>query len=119
MIVVMMVMLFLGAALLILTRTATIFGGAERDRKRALYTAEAGIEKAIYVLNQDEDEDWSDETPPSNLYTDEELIYQVGDKTYIGEYTVILNNRSENDIMITSTGMVNGTKRKIRIRVAK
>ncbi len=112
-IVVMMVMLFLGAAVLILTRTATISGGAERDRKRALYTAEAGIEKAIWKLNLDDD--WTD----TDLCIDGNLIYQVGNNTYTGEYTVILSNRSQDDIMVTSAGIVNGTKRKIRVRVAK
>ena len=116
-IVVMMVMLFLGAAVLILTRTATISGGAERDRKRALYAAEAGIEKAIWKLNLD-DENWTDtDLCPDNLY--EELIYSAGDDAYAGKYTVILSNRSENDIMVTSTGEVNNIERKIRVRVAK
>ena len=110
-------LLLFGSALLIMNTAELRAVGAERNAKQALYIAEAGIERTLYTLKQDTD--WSDETPLSNLYTDEELTYQAGDRAYVGRYTVVLNNRSINDVVITSTGEVDNTRRKIRVRVSR
>lgn len=115
--IVMVALLLLGSALLVMTQSNYISAGVERDEKRALYIAFAGVERAIYELNQDND--WSDETPTSNLYTDESLNYEAGDVAYAGSYTVKLKNRTQKDVRIESEGTVNNNKRKISVRVTR
>lgn len=90
----------------------------ERDLKRAMYAAEAGVERAIYVLNLDSD--WSDSTPASALYTNEPLNYSAGgDVPYTGRYTVTLTSRGMNDVKITSVGTVNSSVRKVIVRITR
>jgi Tfp pilus assembly protein PilX len=113
----MAALLLLGSALIVLTQSSYISAGVERDEKRAFYTAFAGVERAIHELNQDGD--WSDATPLSNLYTDESLNYEAGAAAYTGSYTVVLKNRSEKDVRIESTGEANNSKRKISVRVTR
>ncbi len=111
---VMVAMLLLGSALLVLTQSNYISAGVERDEKRALYTAFAGVEKAIYELNQDGD--WSDGTPAD--FT-ESLTYQAGGNTYTGAYTVEFKSKSQKDVRIKSKGEVNNSERKIGVRVTR
>ncbi len=115
--IVVAALLLLGSALIVMTQSSYISAGVERDEKRALYTAFAGIERAIYELNQYTD--WNDEALPSDLYTDESLIYEAGDNIYAGSYTVKLKGRTQNDVRIESEGKVNNSRRKISARVAK
>ena len=115
--IVMVALLLLGSALIVMTQSNYISAGVERDEKRAFYVAFAGIERAVYELNQDND--WSDGTPSSALYTDESLNYEAEDVTYTGTYTIVLTNRSKNDVRIISTGKVNNSRRKINVRVTK
>lgn len=115
--VVMVALLLLGSALLVMTQSSYISAGIERDGKRAFYIAFAGVERAIYELNQDSD--WSDGTPSSDIYTNESLNYEAGDAAYAGSYTVKLKNRTQKDVRIESEGTVNNSKRKISVRVTK
>ncbi|MDP8217330.1 MAG: hypothetical protein P9M03_01250 [Candidatus Theseobacter exili] len=115
--IVMIALLLLGSALLVLTQSNYISAGIERDEKRAFYIAFAGVERAIYELNQDSD--WSDGTPSSDLYTDESLDYEAGDVTYASSYTIVLTNRSKDDVRIKSTGKVNNSERKISVRITR
>ena len=68
-------------------------------------------------MNQDND--WSDGTPSSELYTDASLNYEAGDVAYAGSYTVKLKNMTQKDVRIESEGTVNNSKRKISVRVTR
>ncbi|MDD5774166.1 MAG: hypothetical protein PHX78_11960 [bacterium] len=108
----------LATAVMVLRATDFKISYAERDLKRAIYTAEAGIERAAYTLNSDSD--WSDSTPVSSLYTNETLSYSAGgDVPYTGTYTVTLSNRGKDDIEITSVGTVNNSTRKVMVRMTR
>ena len=107
----------LGADLLVSSRSAYRTAGAERDLKRALYVAEAGIERAIYVLNQDDD--WSDNEITDLFNGDKTISYSLGEVSYTGTYTVALTTASKENIQITSTSEVNKSKRKIKVKVTR
>ncbi len=111
--------LFLLAAAVMTLRSSDYKSAyVERDLKRAIYTAEAGIERAIWALNSDSD--WSDSTPASSIYTNETLSYSAGgDVPYTGTYTVTLSNRSKDDVKITSIGTVNNSARKVMVRMTR
>ena len=108
----------LAAAVMVLRAMGYKSAYAERDSKRAMYAAEAGVERAAYTLNSDND--WSDSTPVSSLYVYESLTYSAGgDVPYTGIYTVTLSNRGKDDIKITSVGTVNNSTRKVMVRMTR
>ena len=119
--IVMMIMfgLFLMAtAVMVLRATGYKTAYAERDSKRALYAAEAGMERAIYTLNSYSD--WGDSIPASSLFTNETLSYSDGgDVPYSGTYTVTLSDRNTDDIKIISAGTVNGNTRSVMVRMTR
>lgn len=85
-------------ALLTMTSNDTKLSALQRDSTKAFYIAEAGIEKALYILKNDyeSDQDWTGITvPPSGPGDFDE-----------GTYTIYLSNLSSNNVTIKSKGVV-------------
>ena len=109
-VMVMIALTFLGVANLYQTTTASRAVANEIYKKKAFYLAEAGIESAMWQV--DNDEDWSDGTPAD--YSD-----NLGD----GSFNVVFSSRTEDSIQIESTGIINTiggqVTRTIKVKAAR
>jgi Tfp pilus assembly protein PilX len=85
-------------ALLTMTSNDTKLSALQRDSTKAFYIAEAGIEKALYILKNDyeSDQDWTGITVPPSKEGDFDE----------GTFTVYLSNLSSNNVTIKSKGVV-------------
>jgi len=94
--VLMFVLFFIGIAIATRITTGTRIAGMDKIQTNAIYLAEAGIERSLWRLQPDMD--WSDDSPPSDLYTDETLGK--------GSYTVCLAERRPSSLQIIATGKI-------------
>ena len=80
--------------------------------KKAFYLAEAGIERAMWQLDNDSDDDWSNATPS-------DFNAALGE----GSFNVVFSSRAEDSIQIESTGTLQAggavTTRTIKVKVAR
>ncbi len=128
------VLLFLGAAFLVVSTNEGRSSESQRKTTQAFYVAEAGIERAIYNLKADfaADEDWGDGEINGWTYdstdTDAAGFYpfpdasDVNNNTYLstglngGSYAVgIMNVAGADDIWVRSTGTIDGISQTILI----
>lgn len=110
-IVVMVALSFLGLASLYQVTTAVKVADSEIYEKKALYLAEAGIEAAMWRL--DNDNDWSDGIP-----ADFSGSIEAG-----SSFNVALTGRAKDSIQIESTGIASSTggqvTRRITVKVSR
>lgn len=109
-IVVMVALSFLGVASLYHVTTAVKVVESETYEKKALYFAEAGIEAAMWRL--DNDDDWGDGTPPG-------FDGSLGEGSFDVEFT----SGTVDSIQIESTGRVNSAggqvTRGIKVKISR
>ncbi|MEK7449616.1 MAG: DUF2341 domain-containing protein [Planctomycetota bacterium] len=103
------VLFLIGAAILVKVTTGNRLAGMNQNKTRAFYYAEAGLNRALWQLQPDED--WSDNTPPANLYSDEPLEN--------GTYTVTLNKRNKSDLEIISSGRSGLLVEEIKVKAVR
>jgi hypothetical protein len=96
-----------GVALMAKVLSAGKMAGAGLHKVRALYVAEAGIERARWRLGLEND--LTVVPPPDNLYTDE--LFGGG------EYTVALSERTLTEATMTSSGTYGAITRTIQARI--
>ncbi|MFH0790800.1 MAG: PilX N-terminal domain-containing pilus assembly protein [Candidatus Omnitrophota bacterium] len=92
---VMMVLSLLGVSMLAKLTMGSRSVGREMYAKKAFYLAEAGIESAVWRLDNDGDSDWSNGTPA-------DFSGSLGS----GSFNVIFSSKAKDSIQIESTGIV-------------
>ena len=103
-VIVMLTMALIGAALAELSSAVNYSVESILDQTKARYLAEAGIAHALHELRSGADlSDMVDQT------TGEPVFIPLGD----GGYNVIYD---QSDSLITSTGVVNGTKKTLQLQ---
>lgn len=109
-IAVMVALSFLGVASLYQVTVAVKAVDSEIYEKKALYLAEAGIEAAMWRLNNDDD--WNDGQPADFTGT-------LGE----GSFNAALSSRTVDSIQVESTGSVNSAggvvTRRIIVKVSR
>ena len=82
--------------------------GIELNTKKALYVAEAGITRALWKLDEDSDNDWSNGSPAD-----------FNGSLAGGTYAVVFNSSDKDSVQIQSTGTVQEKSRILRVKVKR
>jgi len=106
--VVLIVVTVLGFGYLALAFHESNLAAKEVQSSSAFYVAEAGVQRALYVLSVTED--WSSLSSP---------LYSGVSLEGIGTYTVELRERSENSLTIWAKGTVLDQSRVVEQEVSK
>ncbi len=104
---IMLILLFLGLGYLSWAFHETNLTIKEERNKQAFFLAKAGLQRALYEL--DEESDWN--TLDGVLYPNEPLG--------AGTYSVRINASSADDATIHATGTVKDSVRKIRVEAQR
>jgi hypothetical protein len=103
------VLMLSGVALMAKVLSAGRMTGLSLHRARALYIAEAGIQRARWRLGLESD--FTNIPPQDNLYTDEPF----GE----GKYTVVLSERTPDEATITCSGTYGSVTRTVSVRIGR